>query len=247
MQVYPTIGIKQVIRYEWMQHTVKLLLSGMKAKDIKKELEVYLSDKKGRGTSGDRANYTMSIAATILLHTWVTPNPRLMQFRDKLLSCINQESNEKACHWAMISSAYPFWFNISYLLGSLFKLQNQVKKTQIMSRVYELYGERNTVERCSRYVIRSLIAWDILQDSEQPGCYIKGNETAINDHTVASLLLEAALYATPAKMLSLASAIINPAFFIFTMPGISSLQIQNNNNIIIENMSANDEFIRLKG
>jgi len=243
MQVFPTIGIKQVIRYEWMQHTVKLLVSGLKPKDIKKELELYLSDKK---ESGEWAAQTMSFAATILMHTWVTPNPELLQFRDKLLAYINQEPNEKACHWAMISSAYPFWFNLSAIFGILFKLQDQVKKSQIMSRIYALYGDRNTLERCSWYGIRSLVAWDILQDTEKPGCYIKGKGIAINDHAVASLLLEAALYATPAKMLSLASAIANPAFFIFSMPSMSGIQIQNT-NIIVENMSINDEYIRLKG
>ena len=187
----------------------------------------------------------MSIAITILLNTWVTPKSNLIQFRDKLLNIIKDGSHEKTCHWAMISCAYPFWFNMSFIFGSLFRLQDKVKKSQVMSRTYEAFGERNTIERCSRYVIRSFVAWDIIRDIQKAGHYEKGENILINDNNVMSLLIEAALHAMAKSVIPLNNIVSNPSFFIFSMPRVNGHQICNN-NIIIENMSIDNEYLRLK-
>ncbi|MBT4089535.1 MAG: hypothetical protein HOE30_13690, partial [Deltaproteobacteria bacterium] len=43
------IGIKHVIRLEWMDKTLDMMLAGMSPKEIRKELDVFLSDKKQSG------------------------------------------------------------------------------------------------------------------------------------------------------------------------------------------------------
>jgi hypothetical protein len=63
-----SIGIKQVIRYDWMNYTVSLLKSGLGKEEIRKELKHYLSERKGSGKTGDRAEYTMSLAVMLLMN-----------------------------------------------------------------------------------------------------------------------------------------------------------------------------------
>ena len=239
-----SIGIKQVIRYEWMQYTLKLYLSGLKKDEIKNELEIYLSDKKGSGAFDKRAKYTMSIAISILLNTWVTPRKDLIPFRDRLLQIKYEESNEKPCHWAMLSSVYPFWFNMSYIFGSLFRLQDKVKKTQIMKRTYEIFGERNTVERCSRYVIRSFVSWGIIKDFDRAGNYYKGLDLSISNE-MAYLLIETALHAIPEKSISLSDILYNPSFFLFSFPSFTGKDLLNE-DLKIENFSVDQEYLSLK-
>ena len=242
-----SIGIKQVIRYEWMSYTINLLKSGLTKEEIRKELTYYLSERKGNGTIADRADYTMSLAVTLLMNIWISPKPKLIGFRDRLLKIIDIGNNEPVCHWAMISSVYPFWFNMSYIFGSLFRLQEQVKKSQVMSRTYEVLGERNTVERCSRYVIRSFVSWNIITDYEKPGFYQKGKIINISDVHLASLLIETILNIVPDKRIALSSVSSNPAFFNFKLPSINGSQIiKTNQNLCIEQFSVNDEFISLK-
>jgi hypothetical protein len=243
-----SIGIKQVIRYEWMNYTVALLKSGLNKDEIRKELENYLSERKGNGKIGERAEYTMSLAVTLLMNIWITPKPELVNFRDRLLRMISNNNFEPVCHWAMISSVYPFWFNMSYIFGSLFKLQSQIKKSQIMSRTYEILGERNTIERCSRYVIRSFVSWDLIKDKEKTGYYEKNKIIAVSDLGLSSLLVEAMLNAVPEERLSLSSVLNCPAFFNFTLPSLNGSQITKaNQNLYAEQFSVNDEFIKLKG
>ena len=61
---YEAIGIKQAIRFEWMQKTVNLLLVGIDAKTIRQELHEFLSDRKGNGCEG-KGTPPILIAMTI--------------------------------------------------------------------------------------------------------------------------------------------------------------------------------------
>jgi len=238
-----SIGIKQIIRFEWMNYTVDLLKSGLTKDEIRRELHLYLSDKKGNGKLEDRAEKTMSIAVSLLMNIWINPKPGLEDFRDRLLKIFNQE-NKLICHWAMTSSVYPFWFNMSYIIGSLFRLQDQIKKSQIMSRTYELLGEKNTIERCSRYVIRSFVYWDIIRDKEKLGFYEKGEPSATSDINLICLLIESIFYAVQDERIPLNLIINCPAFFNFSLPLINCSQIiKGNQNLYLEQFSVNEEYI----
>jgi hypothetical protein len=189
----------------------------------------------------------MSLAVTLLMNIWVSPKPELIDLRDRLLKLINIGEFEPVCHWAMIASAYPFWFNMSYVFGSLFKLQGQIKKSQVMSRTYEILGERNTIERCSRYVIRSFVSWDIIKDKEKVGYYEQGKSIDISDIGLASILVETMLNAVPEQRMALRSILDCPAFFLFKLPSITGSQIsQVNKNLSVEQFSVNEEFIGWK-
>jgi hypothetical protein len=154
---------------------------------------------------------------------------------------------EPVCHWAMISSVYPFWFNMSYVFGSLFKLQDQIKRSQVMSRTYEILRERNTIERCSRYVIRSFVSWDIIKDKERSGCYEKGKSITVSDISLASILIESVLKAVPEQRMALSSILDCPALFLFKMPSITGSQIvQANRKLSVDQFSINEEFIGWK-
>jgi hypothetical protein len=230
-----------------MQYVVKLLELGLDAQSIRKELKLYLSEKKGGGQEGKRAEHTMSLAVTILMHTWVSPKKNLLQYREKLLKYVNFQSLDKICHWSMISAAYPFWFNICHVFGSLFKMQDQIKKTQVMKRIYDAYGERNTIERCSRYVIRSLVSWNIIKDVDKKGVYEKGGIINVTDTTMVSLLFEAALFSINDDKIQLSSLNNFPAFFCFDFPLVTGSQISKlNDNILLEQYSIDNEYLSLK-
>jgi hypothetical protein len=247
MEFYTSIGIKQTIRYEWMQYVVRLLETESDEQSIREKLKIYLSEKKGNGETGNRSEATMTWVVTILMNTWVSPKDDLKIYRDKLLKYSKTQSYEKMCHWSMISAAYPFWFNICYIFGSLFKIQNQITRPQIMKRISEILGERNTVGRCSRFVIRSLVSWGIIKDSDKKGVYKKGNTISITDSTMLSLLFESALFSINDNKIQLSSLNNCPAFFLFDIPSVSGTQISRlNDNIILEHYSIDNEYLSLK-
>ncbi|MHB8101014.1 MAG: hypothetical protein ACYDEF_02285 [Methanosarcina sp.] len=213
------IGIKQVIRLEWMDHVLNMLLAGMEPESIRTELKSYLADKKQSGGTGERGEktYLMAIGP---LSAWFDPEPELIDFRDHALTMASklQQKQWLPLHWAILSAAYPFWFNVATQTGRLLNLQEQITQRQIFNRLKEQYGDRETVSRNARYTIRSFVAWGVLKDSESKGCYEKSNIMTIQDKDLAILLIEAALHTTPEGKGALRLLISSPAFFPFELP-----------------------------
>ncbi|MDR1164746.1 MAG: hypothetical protein LBO66_02545 [Deltaproteobacteria bacterium] len=245
---HETIGVKQTIRYEWMQNVANLLLAGLDAQTIRKELHDYLADRKGNGFEGERSERTRTFVVDNLMRTWVSPDPKLIPFRNASRIFLREHpSMHLAVHWGMISAAYPFWFNVARQAGRLLALQNQVTHAQIINRLKEQYGDRQTVNRSARYVIRSFVAWGVLNDSETKGCYENAASVSVSEPNLAILMLESALLAIPEAEGALGSLQNNPAFFPFQLPVLTGDYIsQRSERLVSYSHGLNDELLILK-
>lgn len=211
---FDKVGIKQVIRLEWMDRCLSLLLSGMSANEIRKDLIDYLADKKQSGGTGERGDKTYTIAIGILA-AWFDPSPELIDLRDRLLLKAKKCSVENwlPLHWAMMIAAYPFWYNVAIQTGRILALQDKITQKQIFDRLVERYGERATVLRNARYAVRSFVAWGVLVDTEIKGRYKKNEPLAISDPQIMAMLFEAMLISTPDNKAPLRSLMASPALF----------------------------------
>ena len=245
---HSNIGIKQTIRFEWMQKTVNLLLAGLDVVAIRQELHEYLSERMGSGAIATRSDEARSFAVTNLMRIWVAPDPDLVALRDSALVCLRTEPTaELAIQWAMISAAYPFWFNVARQTGRLLNLQDQVTHAQIVHRLKEQYGDRQTVSRNTQFVIRSFIAWGVLKDSATTGCYEKTNPVIISNRNLALLLIESALRATPEGRAALPLLLNAPAFFPFQLPTFTGDFIaQNAERIDVARYGLDEELLKLR-
>jgi len=246
---HEAIGIKQAIRFEWMQKATNLLLAGLDAKNIRQELHEFLTERKGNGSEGNRSVRTRTFLVNNLMKIWVSPDLELTPFRDASLAFLQENpSMALAVHWGMISAVYPFWFNTARQTGRLLALQDQVTRMQIINRLKEQYGDRQTVSRYAQYVTRSFVAWGVLQDSEAKGCYEKAAPISIPNVYLAILMTESALLATPAGKGALGLLLNNPAFFPFQLPVMSGEFIsQCSDRIEVIRYGLDDELLKLKG
>ena len=219
---HESIGIKQAIRFEWMQKTANLLMAGLDAKTIRQELHEFLADRKGNGSEGTRSNQTRTFVVNNLMKIWVSPDPELIPFRDASLAFLRKNpSMALAVHWGM---------------------------TQIIDRLKEQYGDRQTVSRYGRFVIRSFIAWDVLKDSQSKGCYEKTVPVSIVEPDLAILMLESALLATPEAKGAMVLLLNNTAFFPFWLPMMTGDFVSlHNDRIEMVRYGLDDELLKLKG
>ncbi|MEI7787589.1 MAG: hypothetical protein WCI23_03005 [Chlorobiaceae bacterium] len=243
------LGIKQTIQKEWMDRALRMVLAGMTEKVIRQDLDQYLSTQKQSGGLGERGQKTYGMAIGILA-SWFAPEKELVLFRDKALNIARNmnEENWLALHWSLISASYPFWFNVAKQVGRLFNLQESVTQVQIFNRVKEQYGDRETVARNARYTVRSFVAWGVLQESGNKGCYKKAPSMQIHDQKLAALLIESALHATPEGKLPVTTLLKTPAFFPFELPMLygNSLSKSSGNFELIRH-GLDDEILVLKG
>ena len=245
---HEAIGIKQTIRLEWMQKTTNLLLAGLDAKSIRQELHGFLADRKGNGEEGERSLQTRAFVVSNLMKIWVSPEPELIPFRDALLTFLRENpSLSLAVHWGMISAVYPFWFNVARQTGRLLALQDQVTQTQIINRLKEQYGDRQTVSRYARFVLRSFVAWGALKDSKTKGCYKKVVPMSIAEPNLALFMFESVLMANPEAKGAFRLLLNNPAFFPFQLPVMTGDFVsQRSDRIDVVRYGLDDEVLKLK-
>ena len=242
------LGIKQTIQRNWMDKTLQMLLAGLSEKEIRLELDEYLSTQKQSGGVGERGKKTYGMAIS-LLAAWFAPDNEVVTFRDHALHLARdlKPVDWLPLHWAVISASYPFWFNVARQAGRLLSLQDQITQAQIFGRLKEQYGDRETVSRNARYVVRSFVAWGVLKDSETKGCYEKPALVDISDINVAIMMIESALLANSESKCALGLLLNNPGFFPFQLPVMSGDYIsQHCGRIDVVRFGLDDELLKLK-
>ena len=246
---HDSIGIKQVIRLEWMEKTVCLVLAGLDPKTVRIELHGYLAERQGSGAECTRGETSRSQIVSMLMNIWAPTKRDLLAFRKEIQGHIQRNpADGVAVHWGMISAVYPFWYNVARQTGRLLALQDQVTQNQIISRMKEQYGDRQTVSRYTRNVIRSFVAWGVLKDSGSKGCYERFVQVDVKSHGLAILMFESVLYASPNSKEALGLLANNPAFFPFRLPVMSGvLASQPSPRLVISRFGLDEEFVELRG
>jgi len=245
---HDVLGIKQAIRLEWMQKTVNLMLAGLDSRAIRYELHDFLSNATGAGCKGERSDKTRTFVVNNLMNIWVLPGAEVLPFRDASLEYLQENPSQSlAIHWGMICAAYPFWFRVARQVGRLLSLQNQFTQAQVIYRIKELYGDRQTVARYSRYVLRSFVYWNVIRDSVNKGRYQGDNRVHIADPVLVSLMIEAMLYAVPEKSAHLGELREHPSLFPFDLMYLDGDAIARvNSRLELSSYAASVDLLRLK-
>ena len=95
----------------------------------------------------------------------------------------------------------------------------------VQRRICEQYGERETVARRVRYVLRSFVDWDVVRDSETAGLYVPGTVSEVEDARVTAWLAEVILRSQELSAIPLVGVFDSPGLFPFTFYRFSARQI----------------------
>ncbi len=214
------IGFSQRVRLEWFELTVKLILAGNDKAAVNEALQELLKDKVSVGGQAERGNREKII--TILLKTWLTVPSGLESLRVEGLELLKHASRRDhlAIHWGMIMAVYPFWSGVATQTGRLLRLQGSAAAAQVQRRVREQYGERETVSRAARRVLRSYLDWGVLQETGAKGIYSAGATQAVDDFRLVAWLTEASLHARANGSAPLKDLIDGPSLFPFRLKPI---------------------------
>ena len=115
----------------------------------------------------------------------------------------------------MVTAAYPFWSGVAAQAGRLLRLQGSAAAAHVQRRVREQYGERETVSRAARRVLRSFLDWGVLIESGKKGVYEQGPVLPVDDPKLIAWLVEAGLYAKPGGSAPLAETVQSTSLFPF--------------------------------
>lgn len=215
------VGFSQRIRLEWLEKTANLMLAGSDDGQIYSTLQELLEDKVSIGANPERGNREKVI--TILMRIWVRVPSDLRLLQNDALRLFSQlpRDDHLVLHWGMAMAAYPFWASVASQVGRLLRLQGTASASQVQRRMREQYGERDTVSRAARRVLRSLIDWQILKETNEQGLYVQRTTHDISDVQLIAWLVEALLHADPNGSAALRTAMDSTSLFPFRLERIS--------------------------
>ena len=216
------IGFSQRIRLEWLQYTANLVLAGNDKGAVNASLQELLQDKVSVGGHAVRGNKEKAI--TILMKIWLNVPGELKAVRDDGLELLKTlpRKDQIAVHWGMAMAAYPFWAAVAANTGRLLRLQGTAAAAHVQRRVREQYGERETVSRAARRVIRSFVDWGVLSETSEKGIYGQGFTCSIDDPRLISWLIEASLHARSNGSAAIKELIDNTSLFPFRLMHVSA-------------------------
>jgi len=244
---FQQIGFNRLIKLEWVSYTANLALTGNDKSDIKSILLNYLSSQ--FPNSDPKVRGALSKTISILMKIWISVPEDLESLRDSGFELLKEFPKEKhkVIHWGMITAAYPFWAIAGSYVGRLIRLQGIVPVSQIQRRLKEKYGERETVSRCVRYLLRSYIDWGVLTDTVKKGVYAQGSIIAVKDIKLITWLIEAQLNTLIERKSSLKVLFETPALFPFQLTNILSDQLlKTSNRLEIVRHGLDDELVMLR-
>jgi len=154
-------GFSQRIQLAWFEYTADLVLTGCSRSEIEAALQELLKERLSRGrTAQSRGNREKAI--TILLKVWTTPPAHLRELRDDGLDLLRLLPREQhlPVHWRMTTAVYLFVAVVAEIMGRLLRLQDAVSQDQVQQRLSGQLGERETVARAVRRVMRCFIDWE---------------------------------------------------------------------------------------
>lgn len=242
------IGIDRQVRLDWLERTSSLVLAGNTPKDIKAILQNDLCAAFRSGKTDKRGSLDKTI--TILMKVWLTTPQEYAALRITGLELLKrlQSRHRMAVHWGMVMAIYPFWASVASQVGRLLKLQGSAVASQVQRRMREQYGERETVSRRTRYVLRSFVDWEVLRQTSVVGVYEQLPPIAIAERELAAWLIETVVLSRSNGPMPLKNLIESTSLFPFRFTSqVSSEDIilaTSRLDILRHNM--NEELVVLK-
>jgi len=219
------IGLDRAVRLKWLDQTATMVLAGNDIASIKLALRDDLKDSFRSVDTTVRGSIDKTI--TILTKVWLKPPAVLEKLRLEGLDLLTNLSraDRLAVHWGMVMAVYPFWASVAAQVGRLFRLQGSASAAHVQRRLREQYGERETVSRRARYVLRSYVDWGVLREADIVGIYSACPSLAIDDSRLIAWLVEASLHARSNGSAPLKDVIGSPSLFPFRLKRIAPDQL----------------------
>lgn len=238
-----SIGIDRRVDLEWLDAVAGQVAAGAEEPAIREAIFKLLD---GVVTGGNKRGTACHKTMSVLSRTWVNVGPESRSLRDRAARLLSQltKAQRLALHWALLTATYPFFADVATNTGRLLALQGNLNLAQLTRRMREEWGDRSTMIRAVQRVIRSMVQWGVLADSDHRGVYIcSGKPTAI-PAPAAEILLEALLIRHDGESLPMRQVLHHPSFFPFCFEQLTS-QLHQSDRFVIYRQGFDMDVIAL--
>lgn len=214
------VGISLKIRRAWLD----ALLARVVQTTDEGELRAFLDELLNQDLPGAQVR---AKTAGILMRVWGSmPNDRVA-LRDRALGLVPQLTEGEVIwlHWGMAALAYPFFRDTAEVIGRILALQDDFSTPQVQARLVNAWGDRLTSKKAARYLLNTLVDWDVLRATGARGHFAVARKLVSTNSTLQLWLLEALLVASAADELEVQQLLRLPESFPFVFSvGVGALR-----------------------
>lgn len=206
------IGMDKKVEIDWLDQLAFGLKENKNYKELRKELDISL---KGKINGSDSRRKHLNV----LMRIWVSVPSAHVQLRDRALTFLSSASTRErvVLHWGLCLLAYDLFRDVSNIIGKLFTLNDEITLAQVHNRIIESWGDRTTLIYAVQRILRTMVNWGILQNSDKQGSYKQIEKMRITEKDLRLWLLECYLTCAEQKTLTIQSLNEASALFPFVI------------------------------
>ncbi len=180
------IAFNRRLRASWIMEGLRLLAEGLdEAAWLERMEDLVRQSNSGKDSIKKSMRY--------LRHIWLEPGGA-DALRSEAVQLYRSRPSEKApiiLSWGMAIATYPFLNDVAATIGRMLRVQPEVKLEQLLRKLTETYGERETVRRSGRYALGVITDFGFVQHATGAGCYVLGQPVKIEPADLSGWLVRA--------------------------------------------------------
>jgi hypothetical protein len=186
-----SITFNRRLRSTWIVEGMRLLGEGIsKEAWVERMTEVVSAELTGTNSITKSMRY--------LRHIWVEPG-EIEPLREEAIRIYHESSDavrDHAIAWGMASATYPFLFEVGVTASRMLRVQPEMKLEQLLRKLCEIFGEKETVRRSGRYSLGLIVELGFLEKTGKVGLYRPAPQVKVQDAALAAWLVRCWFAAT---------------------------------------------------
>lgn len=181
-----SIAFNRRLRSLWLEEGLRLRAEGVDgAQWLERMEDLVRIDSKGKDSIQKSMRY--------LRHIWSDASGEDPLRTDAIRLYKETPTREAAqvLSWGMAIATYPFLNDVAATLGRMLKVQPEVKLEQILRKLSETHGEKESVRRSARYSLGLIHDLGFVKRTESVGCYELATPLRIKPSPIAAWLARA--------------------------------------------------------
>lgn len=235
-----SIAFNRRLRSIWLEEGLRLRAEGVdEVQWLERMEDLVRVDNKGKDSIQKSMRY--------LRHIWSDTSGE-DPLRTDAIRLYKEAPNHEAAQvlsWGMAIATYPFLNEVAATVGRMLKVQPELKLEQLLRKLSETHGEKESVRRSARYSLGLIHDLGFVRRTESFGCYELTPTRRIAPHSIASWFVQA-WFRTMSNDGLVDRATMNdaPSLAFFDAPALIASGLQQG-VLEAQRLSYNQEFLKL--
>jgi hypothetical protein len=236
------IAFRRKVRVIWLEHGMALAAQDLPWKEAKPQLAAEVA-------AENPGAETIRKVLEHIRRIWFEPPDDSLALRSdalRIFSADDSPDTRLLLTWGMTIAAYPFVGSVGEALGRLLKLQTGANRADVQRRLREQYGDRDFVNRTTRYNISSFLDWGVIAEAKQKaGIYTSARQIRPKHPEHIAWLAEAALISRTQNQMAFSQLCHHPILFPVVLDVVNPSILRNNPRLQVARQGLNQDAVFL--